>query len=424
MSLIDAFITDVVKFLTKTDSAKSNGSHKLVRFFESSGPGDFDYSFPLSLKIFKNYVEINEGDIEECQDNILVYSSRQPLDESIRLFVAESQNWTFAIDTFEIKDQRFNFKVKRATAFHRFLQEVTNTPSYGRCMKQADDIVTLTTDDALNPSITQFRVQLVALIVENLLEYSKFTLANDPSSAKHNILITSKSNLIRGHPQADHKLLTVGAVVDPKDKKISNETGESYVKKRCEDMHLMSIHKYGVRVKDDDAFKAIVAKLGRNAAILDLLEVKQSSAVSLTADTKQAFILYNSARMETLMGKFEEKVAAGYYEKLQDVSDIDTSLLKEEEEWRLLKLMLTFPNVIDRSINELHQGKVCIHLIHKFLSDIVNIFSVYYRRVRLLTENRAQLMPVLHAKIHFLRAVQKIMNNTLALLGIQPIASM
>lgn len=171
-------------------------------------------------------------------------------------------------------------------------------------------------------------------------------------------------------------------------------------------------------------FLALVDRLGNYAAVLDLLEVKQSSALALKSDVQQAFILYNSARMETLMKKFESKVSQGYYETLPEVGDVDLSLLKEEEEWQLLKLLLIFPDVIDRSINELNQGKVSLHLIHKFLSSLVNVFSIYYRRVRVLTENRSHLQQVLFAKIHFLRIVRKILNETLVIFGIMPLEMM
>lgn len=199
---------------------------------------------------------------------------------------------------------------------------------------------------------------------------------------------------------------------------------KTYVAKRCEDMQLISIHKYGIRVRSDDNFRKLIEKLGRYAVILDFLEVKHSSAMTLATDPRQAFILYNSARLETLMEKFNNKVTEGYYEDLPDVQDIDMSLLKEFEEWQLLKMILFFPEIIDRGINYLSEGKVALHLIHKYLSAFASIFSIYYRRVRLLTENRSQLMRVLHAKIYFLRAVQRIFNETLAIFSIEPVAFM
>ena len=425
MSLVSKFITELVKFLTKSSCEDNESACKLVKFYESGGL--FDFSFPLSLKIWKNYLkELNDDDVNKHHDNILSYSRSDSTEEPCDLLCQKSLTWIFAVDSIEIKDHRCSFTIKRTPAYSTFLKEIAHNRSYGRTFKDEEcETMSIEIDDQGNPSITQHRVELVASIIKNLLDYSKFTLVDEPSVAKHKILVTSKSSLSKNHDQQlDRKLLTCGVVVNSKDKKVSTETGAGYIKQRCEDMHLMSIHKYGIRVKEDEAFKSLIAKLGRFAATLDLLEVKQSSAVTLTPDNKQAFILYNSARMETLMEKFEKKVGEGYYEELPGIDEVDLSLLKEDEEWQLTKLLLSFPDVIDRSINELDLGKVSLHLLYKYITHLVNIFSIYYRRVRLLTENRKQLMPTLHTKIHFLRALQKVMNETLAILEIAPIAFM
>lgn len=43
-----------------------------------------------------------------------------------------------------------------------------------------------------------------------------------------------------------------------------------------------------------------------------------------------AFILYNSARLESLLRKFEEKVENGEYGKLPPIESIDFALLDED----------------------------------------------------------------------------------------------
>lgn len=42
-----------------------------------------------------------------------------------------------------------------------------------------------------------------------------------------------------------------------------------------------------------------------------------------------SFILYNSARIETLLRTFEDRVSSGVYPKLPDVENIDISLLND-----------------------------------------------------------------------------------------------
>lgn len=133
---------------------------------------------------------------------------------------------------------------------------------------------------------------------------------------------------------------------------------------------------------------------------------------------------YNSARVETLMNAFDKGVKENYYKKLPDTDLIDWSLLKEDEEWHLVKLILAFPSLVDRAVGEIHEGKLNIHLLHRYLTDIVNAFSIYYRRVKLLTEPRPQLMPTLYAKVYFLKCVRKVINETLGLFCIDPVTFM
>lgn len=420
MTFLSDVISEITSYLTRCESNKK--ALNLVKFHESCQT--YDFSFPSSLHIWRNYIKDFDGCIiEENEDDILRYSSADRMKDPSDLLKVKSLQWTFVIQEVELKNCRYHLKLQRSTSYCKVLQETSINPSYGKCEKVEDEMVSLETLDEDN-SISHYRVELIEKVLRNLIGYSKFVQVSDPNIAKHKILVTSKSNLAKNHSHASRKLLICGIVLNPIDKKLSEIIAQDYINKRCEDMHLTSIHKYGVRAKNDEEFRELIVKLGRYAATLDLLEVKPSSAVLLSPDPRQAFILYNSARLETLMAKFEAKVLEGYYNELPNLNEIDTNLLREDEEWQLWKILIAFPDVIDRSINELSEGRASIHLLHKFLTDLVTTFSIYYRRVRLLTENRQQLMPVLHAKIHFLRSVRRVLNETLAIFCIEPIAFM
>jgi DALR anticodon binding domain len=418
MHLTKTFSKDLSRYLSRSDS----DCVKLIKFHDT---GSFDFSFPISLKIWFNYAKVTRDDTGKFQDNVLLFATDDPttnINQAMEKLKSSSTSWVLLVQSLEIKNYRCQITINKAGTYKTFLNELSET--YGRRRKAEDETLSLEIDSDVSTLITQYRLNVVKEVVKNLLSYSKFVVVNDPSIAKHKILVTSKSNLIKDDLRLDRKLLTCGAVIDPATKKISQEAAKDYLRKRSEDMHLISIHKYGVRVKNDEAFKELVDRLGRNAVTLDLLEVKQSAAVTLHPNAKHAFIMYNSARLETLMEKFELKVAEGYYKELPNITDIDTSLLKENEEWDLLKLLLSFPDVIDLAIDDLPNGRISLHLIHKYISALIYTFSIYYRRVRLLTENRNQLMPTLHAKIHFLRVVQRILNESLAIFSIEPVAFM
>jgi arginyl-tRNA synthetase len=168
----------------------------------------------------------------------------------------------------------------------------------------------------------------------------------------------------------------------------------------------------------------LTKKLGRAAATLDMIEVKHSSVLRLTSNPKQAFILYNSARIETLVSNFEEMVESNYYPVLPQINDVNLELLTETLEWVLLKHLLTFPDIIEKSLENIEHGQIALHNLYKYLIAFVTKFSEYYSKKKILLENRPHLVPLVHAKIHLLKAIQKILNLTLNLFEIEPVKFM
>jgi arginyl-tRNA synthetase len=161
-------------------------------------------------------------------------------------------------------------------------------------------------------------------------------------------------------------------------------------------------------------------KLGNAAANLEMMEVKHSNVLRLTPNVRQSFILYNSARLENLLASFHEK----NYPLLPPLEDVNLDLLTQEGEWELLKYMLTLPDVLDKSIGDIKRGQIAIHTLYKYLSGFVTSFSNYYSKKKILVENRSHLIPVIHAKIHFLLAIQKCLNLVLDIFDIEPVSFM
>lgn len=113
----------------------------------------------------------------------------------------------------------------------------------------------------------------------------------------------------------------------------------SFFRKRCTDAQLMAQHKYGVRKNKEQEyiFNEMIRKLGNASVTVDLLEVKYTSRVTLSLTNHAggtsrgaAFIMYNSARIETLCDKFDGCVRQGYYPEMPDFENIDVTLLTDE----------------------------------------------------------------------------------------------
>lgn len=78
-------------------------------------------------------------------------------------------------------------------------------------------------------------------------------------------------------------------------------------------------------------------KLGAGLTTFDLLRIKHTNVIQLEQLIAQsstskgaAFILYNVARLESILSVFDANVASGAYNKLPELDQIDFALLKEE----------------------------------------------------------------------------------------------
>lgn len=78
-------------------------------------------------------------------------------------------------------------------------------------------------------------------------------------------------------------------------------------------------------------------KLGAGIVSFDLLRTRHTNVIPLDQLIAQssipkgaAFILYNVARLHSILSTFEEHVSSGSYNKLPALDQIDFSLLKEE----------------------------------------------------------------------------------------------
>ncbi len=94
---------------------------------------------------------------------------------------------------------------------------------------------------------------------------------------------------------------------------------------------------------------------------------------------------------------------------LTDLSSADISLLKEAEEFALIKKILAYPACIEKSAQSLE-----IHRIAFYLQELVSIFHSYYKQHRVVTENRELTM----ARLLLLDCLRNVIASGLAVLGV------
>jgi arginyl-tRNA synthetase len=92
-----------------------------------------------------------------------------------------------------------------------------------------------------------------------------------------------------------------------------------------------------------------------------------------------------------------------------DLASVDLALLKEEEEFTLIKKILAYRACIEKSA--LSQE---IHRIAFYLQELVSIFHSYYKQHRIVTENRELTL----ARLLLLDCLRNVIASGLAILGV------
>ncbi|XP_019623120.1 PREDICTED: DALR anticodon-binding domain-containing protein 3-like [Branchiostoma belcheri] len=214
-------------------------------------------------------------------------------------------------------------------------------------------------------------------------------------------------------------------------------TAQDFWRLRHAQMKEASVLKYGDTV-EGPGWDSTITAMTAAAIKFELLFTSCQNIAKLDLSIKEsgegpqdnkggAFILYNCARLATLFKHYQEDVQAGVYPDLPDISSVDFSLLKEEEEWELLfNFLLPYPDLVQGTVGDISntRAKILTHQVCSFLIALSRDLSSYYRRVRVLLEPRVHLLPVMFARLHLLKGVQQVMHNGLSLLGIQPLAQM
>lgn len=408
-----------------------------------------EFSFPCHSELWNNCCKETGHKLRSIAFNMFKDEAVNVSINAQQTFLKAAAGWTFPIERIRIDNERCFLYLQRQTVMTMLLQQVLKNDTastYGKLEKDPKQRVFFSHTNQTVAEIEElslYRVKILEDILGRVFEYSKWTMVTEEDVMKvkqgkgENVLqlqvisATSKppiNSVVIPSSKLNSATIRCGIVIDPITGKITKLKTKEYLSCRSNDMCLMAMHKYGVRVKDDTRFSTLMSRLGAAAVTVDLMEVRFSSPVQIIRSGKgstkgAAFILYNSARLESLLRRFDEKVENGDYEGLPPLDSINFTLLDEEEEWQLVFCYIfSFPNLIESCLEQIQKGICAVHTIVRFLGDFAALFSVYYRRIRILTqETRQHLMPYVYARIYLVKAVREILNKALALLDIEPV---
>ncbi|CAL1528530.1 unnamed protein product [Lymnaea stagnalis] len=227
--------------------------------------------------------------------------------------------------------------------------------------------------------------------------------------------------------------LVVGPVTSKGDAGGSTEQKESaqnFYRARYEQMKEASETRYG-----DEADAHRVHQLTCMCVKVDLLGNAAHIPLHLDlnsqgkdAENRQgAFILYNAARLATLMEHFSKRVQTGIYQALPPVEEIDFSLLREQDDWELVYLYIAaFPDLVKQSVELIFPAdgkcvaKLHTHKVTNFLVSFCKSLSAHYSRHHVLTEGDGHLLPLMYARLYLMKSAHQVLINSLHLLGVDP----
>ena len=134
------------------------------------------------------------------------------------------------------------------------------------------------------------------------------------------------------------------------------------------------------------------------------LEFDLDLATKQSQENPVYYVQYGYARLCAIMRQAEEKGVA-----VPAFTEIDSTLLLEPEELKLLKMMSGFPQVLETSALDLAPHKIIFYLM-----ELAGQLHSYYNKHKVLTENE----PLSKARLCLIRALQVVLKNGLDMVGL------
>lgn len=134
------------------------------------------------------------------------------------------------------------------------------------------------------------------------------------------------------------------------------------------------------------------------------LEFDLNLAKKTTADNPVFYVQYMHARICSILRKAKEEGIS-----LPSDKDVDSSLLTESEEMDIIKLLASYPEIVEGSALSMEP-----HRITFFLQNLANEFHSYYNKTRIVTDDDA----ISKARLYLVLAAKQVVRNALTLLGI------
>nr|XP_026693082.1 uncharacterized protein LOC104266369 isoform X2 [Ciona intestinalis]XP_026693083.1 uncharacterized protein LOC104266369 isoform X2 [Ciona intestinalis] len=189
------------------------------------------------------------------------------------------------------------------------------------------------------------------------------------------------------------------------------------------------VSKYG----DTGDWGPLVPIISKSVLKLDVLGCSVPSSVALDANNSSVesrFVMYNYSRLATLLQKYEAEVENGKYPKLPRITEIDFTLLDENEEHTIVDYLWKFDDILDDFYacfdenSQLISSNFKPHLVVAYLRQFCKVLSSFYSRYHVLGRNLSHLLPIMHVRIYLIKAVKIVLLKLFKILNIEPLEQM
>ncbi|MBF0201946.1 MAG: arginine--tRNA ligase [Desulfamplus sp.] len=165
--------------------------------------------------------------------------------------------------------------------------------------------------------------------------------------------------------------------------------------------------------------KDIVKEVGRDAARFIFLSRSYDSGLDFdlevakqqTSENPVYYVQYVHARICAMLLKACEQSLLTGMDQMEDIPFFTPHLLLlcEPEEMALIKLLASFPHVVEKAAATLHP-----HVIFTYLMSLASRFHAYYNQHKVITDHRELSL----ARLFLVSAVKIVIGNALGLLGV------
>ncbi|KOB65470.1 DARL anticodon-binding domain-containing protein, partial [Operophtera brumata] len=256
-----------------------------------------DFSFPNSVKSWHEHLKGNE--YSSNGDVTLLHCIGKNLNDLIE----ESVRWNLRVKSVKEAAGRVYLFLDRPLAITVGLSEALRNIVLISQLLEAKN-TSVITDPLCEQTncLTSLRVKYLSNVIKNLCTiYGK----------SPEVLVSSRSSC-KG---SETRVFVCESVLNAKSgSKETAISSEDFIRIRQDEMTLIAQHKYGVRVTTDSKWKEFLTHLGESAVAFELLQGRPSSTVKINFNNVSAgsskgasFILYNCARLETIIRTFNDK---------------------------------------------------------------------------------------------------------------------